>query len=273
MRGKFMKKFLMQAVYFLIVVLILNTVLFFTIQIYGDFSGYSDIAIGISRLFGINLMQNFSYPYFSRDMAEFWRRWHISLTTWFRDYVYIPLGGSRRGAWISIRNTFVIFILSGLWHGANWTFIIWGFLNAVYFLPLLLLRKNRTHVEIVAKGKLLPSGGELLGIIVTFSLTVFSWIFFRAESVGHALRYISGIFSSSLFSIPVFPRRRRALITIILTISFIIAEWCGREKQYAIADLWLENKFLRMAFYFIVFLVICVCGNISESVEFIYFQF
>jgi D-alanyl-lipoteichoic acid acyltransferase DltB (MBOAT superfamily) len=133
--------------------------LFFTFQIYGDFSGYSDIAIGASRLFGINLMQNFAYPYFSRDIAEFWRRWHISLSTWFRDYVYIPLGGSRHGKLTAIRNTFIIFVLSGFWHGANWTFVIWGFLNAVYFLPLMLLRKNRVHIDIVAKGKLLQGGG------------------------------------------------------------------------------------------------------------------
>ncbi|MEQ9581622.1 MAG: MBOAT family O-acyltransferase, partial [Arenibacter sp.] len=119
--------------------------LFFTFQIYGDFSGYSDIAIGTSRLFGFNLMQNFAFPYFSRDIAEFWRRWHISLSTWFRDYLYIPLGGSRGGTWMKIRNTFIIFIVSGFWHGANWTFVIWGFLNALYFLPLLLLNKNRVN--------------------------------------------------------------------------------------------------------------------------------
>jgi D-alanyl-lipoteichoic acid acyltransferase DltB (MBOAT superfamily) len=127
--------------------------LFFTFQIYGDFSGYSDIAIGTSRLFGFNLMQNFAFPYFSRDIAEFWRRWHISLSTWFRDYLYIPLGGSRGGTWMKVRNTFIIFIVSGFWHGANWTFLIWGFLNALYFLPLLLMKKNRAHTNTVAEGK------------------------------------------------------------------------------------------------------------------------
>jgi alginate O-acetyltransferase complex protein AlgI len=134
--------------------------IFFTFQIYGDFSGYSDIAIGTSRLFGFNLKQNFSFPYFSRDIAEFWRRWHISLSTWFRDYLYIPLGGSRGGNWIKIRNTFIIFILSGFWHGANWTFIVWGGLNAIYFLPLLLLNKNRVNTNTVAQGRYLPSFKE-----------------------------------------------------------------------------------------------------------------
>src|SRR5690606_16954384 len=160
--------------------------LFFTFQIYGDFSGYSDIAIGISKLFGIKLNKNFAFPYFSRDIAEFWRRWHISLSTWFRDYLYIPLGGSKDGVCKSVRNVFIIFIVSGLWHGANWTFIVWGFLNALYFLPVLLTKRNRNHIDIVARNKFLPNFKELLGIIVTFSLTVFAWIFFRAENLTHA---------------------------------------------------------------------------------------
>ena len=150
--------------------------LFFTFQIYGDFSGYSDIAIGISKLFGFNLIQNFAFPYFSRDIAEFWRRWHISLSTWFRDYLYIPLGGSKGGTWRTVRNIFIIFIVSGFWHGANWTFIIWGALNALYFLPLLILTKNRNNLEIVAKGKHLPTVNEFFNISMTFCLTVLAWI-------------------------------------------------------------------------------------------------
>ena len=142
--------------------------IFFTFQIYGDFSGYSDIAIGTSRLFGFNLKQNFAFPYFSRDIAEFWRRWHISLSTWFRDYLYIPLGGSRGGTWMKVRNTFIIFIVSGFWHGANWTFIVWGVLNALYFLPLLLLNKNRTNTDIVAHDKYLPSFKEFYKSISNF---------------------------------------------------------------------------------------------------------
>ena len=154
--------------------------IFFTFQIYGDFSGYSDIAIGTSRLFGFDLKQNFATPYFSRDIAEFWRRWHISLSTWFRDYLYIPLGGSRGGTWMKVRNTFAIFLVSGFWHGANWTFIIWGALNAIYFLPLLLTNNNRKNLGVVAEGKLLPSFRELFAMLTTFILTVFAWIFFRA---------------------------------------------------------------------------------------------
>ena len=182
--------------------------IFFAFQIYGDFSGYSDIAIGTSRLFGFQLMQNFAFPYFSRDIAEFWRRWHISLSTWFRDYLYIPLGGSRGSTNKKVRNIFIIFIVSGFWHGANWTFIIWGILNAFYFLPLLLFKTNRDNLNIAAEGKLLPTIREVLSIFSTFSLTVFAWIFFRAEDINHAISYISKIFSNSLFSIPaIFPKK------------------------------------------------------------------
>lgn len=141
---------------------------FFSIQIYCDFSGYSDIALGTSRLFGIELLRNFSFPYFSRDIAEFWRRWHISLTTWFRDYLYIPLGGSKGGTLMKIRNTFIIFLVSGFWHGANWTFIVWGGLNAVYFLPLMLTNSNRNNLEIVAQGRYFPSIREIFGMLITF---------------------------------------------------------------------------------------------------------
>lgn len=148
--------------------------IFFTFQIYCDFSGYSDMAIGMSRLFGFNLMKNFAFPYFSRDIAEFWRRWHISLSTWFRDYLYIPLGGSKGSLSKIVRNTFIIFLVSGFWHGANWTFIIWGFLNALYFLPLLLIKRNRKNLDIVAENRVLPSIRELLSMFTTFSLTVFA---------------------------------------------------------------------------------------------------
>lgn len=175
---------------------------FFTFQIYGDFSGYSDMAIGISRLLGFNLMKNFSFPYFSRDIAEFWRRWHISLSTWFRDYLYIPLGGSKGGMLKRVRNTFIIFIVSGFWHGANWTFVIWGFLNALYFLPLLLTENNRKNLDVVAPGKNIPSLKEFISIGGTFILTVFAWIFFRAENIEHAFSIISNIPSKELFRMP-----------------------------------------------------------------------
>lgn len=151
--------------------------LFFTFQIYCDFSGYSDIALGTARLFGIELLRNFAFPYFSRDIAEFWRRWHISLSSWFKDYLYIPLGGSRGGTWIKIRNTFIIFLVSGFWHGANWTFIVWGLLNALYIMPSIVLNTHRNNLDSVAKGKHVPAVRDVLAIGATFGLTVFAWIF------------------------------------------------------------------------------------------------
>ena len=246
--------------------------LFFTFQIYGDFSGYSDIAIGTSRLFGFDLMQNFNFPYFSRDIAEFWRRWHISLSTWFRDYLYIPLGGSRGGTWMKVRNTFIIFIVSGFWHGANWTFIVWGALNAIYFLPLLLTNNNRNNLETVSQGKIFPSLKELSFMLLTFGLTVFAWIFFRAENIGHAISYISEILSSSLFEIPKFSAMRNALTTIILVVIFVLVEWKGREGQYAIANSFLKRERpVRWVYYLtIVFLIFWFQG---DKQGFIYFQF
>lgn len=242
--------------------------LLFTFQIYGDFSGYSDIAIGTSRLFGFNLMRNFAFPYFSRDIAEFWRRWHISLSTWFRDYLYIPLGGSRGGTAMKVRNTFIIFLVSGFWHGASWTFVIWGALNALYFLPLLLLKQNRNNLETVAKGKYLPNIDELFKMGATFSLTVLAWVFFRAENVGHAFSYLSEIFSVSLFTYPeVFPIK-----LFVLLVGFLVAEWFGRENEFAIADLgekW--HKPIRWGVYYA--LVISIFAFSGSKQEFIYFQF
>ncbi|WP_438966784.1 MBOAT family O-acyltransferase [Flavobacterium sp.] len=242
--------------------------LFFTFQIYGDFSGYSDIAIGTSRLFGFDLMQNFNFPYFSRDIAEFWRRWHISLSTWFRDYLYFPLGGSREGTLKKIRNTFLIFIVSGFWHGANWTFIIWGALNALYFLPLLLTNSNRDNLDIVSKGRLVPTLQEVFKMLFTFSLTVFAWIFFRADNVAHALNYVSKIFSKELFLKPeIFPTK----IIIIIAI-FIFIEWLGRENEYAMAKIghrW--KRFYRLALYYaIIISIFFLKGN---EQKFIYFDF
>jgi len=242
--------------------------LFFAFQIYGDFSGYSDIAIGTARLFGFNLMQNFAFPYFSRDIAEFWRRWHISLSSWFRDYLYIPLGGSRGSKWKQIRNVFAIFIISGFWHGANWTFIIWGLLNAIYFLPLLLLNKNRNHLGVVAEGKLFPSLKELYSIFLTFILTVLAWIFFRANNIEHAISYMSEIFSSSFFYTPeIFPKK-----TFILVLFFILIEWFGRNEKYAIEKI--LNKIakpLRWTIYYALVLIILYFSDSKQ--DFIYFQF
>jgi D-alanyl-lipoteichoic acid acyltransferase DltB (MBOAT superfamily) len=239
---------------------------FFSVQIYGDFSGYSDIAIGVSKLFGFRLMQNFSFPYFSRDIAEFWRRWHISLTTWFRDYVYIPLGGSRRGTAISIRNIFIIFLLSGFWHGAKWTFVLWGLLNALYFLPLLVTKNNRKNMGIVAAGKYLPTIKEMLSIILTFLLTSFAWIFFRSESVSSSMSYISRIFTSDFFDFSSFSIGRKTIFIFL----FILIEWVGRKNLYAIENIRL-NKFMRWLFYYAILGSIILFSGISQT--FIYFQF
>jgi len=242
--------------------------LFFTFQIYGDFSGYSDIALGTARLFGIDLLRNFAFPYFSRDIAEFWRRWHISLSSWFRDYLYIPLGGSKGGTWMKVRNTFIIFIVSGFWHGANWTFIIWGLLNALYIMPSIIFNTNRNHLDIVAQGRYFPTFREVIAMVVTFSLTVFAWIFFRAKDVTHAFSYIGQIFSGSLFTVPqVLPT-----LLLVLILIFLIIEWLGREQQYAIAHLGITwNKPARWAFYFLVINAILLFQGKEQ--QFIYFQF
>jgi len=246
--------------------------LFFTFQIYGDFSGYSDIAIGTSRLFGFDLMRNFNFPYFSRDIAEFWRRWHISLSTWFRDYLYIPLGGSRGGTWMRVRNLFIIFIVSGFWHGANWTFIVWGALNAIYFLPLLLTKNNRNNLDTVAQGRNIPSIREFSFMLLTFSLTVFAWIFFRSNNIGHAISYISEILSYSIFTVPYFKDGSLAIPIVIIVLVFIVIEWLGRESQYAIAQLGLKWKRpLRYAMYYTILFAIIWFGGREQ--QFIYFQF
>jgi alginate O-acetyltransferase complex protein AlgI len=241
---------------------------FFAFQIYGDFSGYSDIAIGTSRLFGFNLMRNFAFPYFSRDIAEFWRRWHISLSTWFRDYLYIPLGGSRGGLTMKIRNTFIIFIVSGFWHGANWTFIIWGALNAIYFLPLLLSKNNRNNMQIVAYNNRLPSLKDLSAILFTFFLTTIAWIFFRADNIIHALEILKKIFSFSFFSkLQIFPQTLFFLIFI-----FFFLEWIGRRNEYAIEKIgFSRSRPIRWLFY--IGLVLLVFLFQGKEQEFIYFQF
>ena len=246
--------------------LILGAV-FFAFQIYGDFSGYSDIAIGTSRLFGFNLMQNFAFPYFSRDIAEFWRRWHISLSTWFRDYLYIPLGGSRGGTWMKIRNTFIIFLVSGFWHGANWTFIVWGGLNAIYFLPLLLTKNNRNNLDIVARGRILPSFKDCGLILLTFVSTVFAWIFFRARDLSQAFDIIGEIFSTTIFNrFEVFSGKLVGFL-----IVFMLAEWLGRDSKYALGKAYLWPKWIRFSIYSLIIFAIFVYSG--QQQEFIYFQF
>jgi D-alanyl-lipoteichoic acid acyltransferase DltB (MBOAT superfamily) len=246
--------------------LVLGAVLF-AFQIYGDFSGYSDIALGVSRLFGIELLKNFSFPYFSRDIAEFWRRWHISLSSWFRDYLYIPLGGSKGGLIMKIRNTFIIFLVSGFWHGANWTFIIWGGLNALYFMPLLITDKNRQNLEVVAMGKLIPSFKEIFQILLTFLLTCFAWIFFRAASVSQAISYIGKICNKTILSIPPhLPYKVLSLVGIMLLI-----EWINRNMFHGL-EIKRFNPWLRRVLYLVIIYIILRYANFGNN-EFIYFQF
>ncbi len=243
-------------------------VLLFTFQIYCDFSGYSDIAIGTGKLFDIELMRNFAFPYFSRDIAEFWRRWHISLSSWFRDYVYIPLGGSKVSIGKKIRNTFIIFLLSGLWHGANWTFIVWGFINAVYFLPLLLTNKNRSNLNVIAEGKILPGFTELRKLIFTFLITNLAWVFFRSDSLHQAFEIIAKIFSYSLIS----PLNVKGSSTVfVLILILVLVEWFNRDKQHALQFDTDTKPYVRYAAYFLVaFGIVFLQG---KQLGFIYFQF
>ena len=235
----------------------------FSIQIYCDFSGYSDIAIGFSKLFGIDLMQNFRTPYFSRDIAEFWRRWHISLSTWFRDYLYIPLGGSRGSTLLKVRNTFAIFIVSGFWHGANWTFIIWGLINALLFLPLLLAKRNRNNLDH-------PSLKDFHRIAITFIITTIAWVFFRANSLAHAIDYLDGIrlnaTGNSLHIKPVL----MAYIALLL-----LGDWFGRKHHFALNllndGLWGRYAILRIGTYLL--LSYLILRYIGGQQNFIYFQF
>ena len=250
--------------------LLLAAVLF-TFQIYGDFSGYSDIAIGTAKLFGIKLMRNFNMPYFSRDIAEFWRRWHISLTTWFRDYVYIPLGGSRVSKAKIVRNTFVIFLLSGFWHGANWTFIVWGAYHALLLLPLILLGKNRKHTDVVATGRFLPSLKEMGQMLLTFLLAVVGWIVFRANTIEEAWNYICGLFNKSLFSVPWLDNRHYYLPVAISIAVMLVVEWFQRNKEHAFDLSGIKSHVLKFGIYYVMVAALFLLGGHAES--FIYFQF
>ncbi len=244
----------------------------FAFQIYGDFSGYSDIAIGTSKLFGIRLMRNFNVPYFSRDIAEFWRRWHISLTTWFRDYIYIPLGGSRCSDAKIIRNTFVIFLVSGIWHGANWTFILWGAYHALLFLPLILLKKNRRYRTIVAEDRLLPTPKEIVNILLTFLLVAIGWVIFRSDSIGSAVEYYRGMFETDTFrGLYMFFLLPETRIKALFIVIMIVVEWINRKNEHG---LWLRpgiSWYFRYPVYIaIVTSIIMYCGS---NQSFIYFQF
>ncbi len=243
-------------------------VVLFAFQIYGDFSGYSDIAIGTGRLFGFSLMRNFAYPYFSRDIGEFWRRWHISLSTWFRDYLYIPLGGSRvTTKYKLLRNVMIIFLVSGFWHGANWTFVVWGAINAIYFIPLLLRGKNRSNLNTVAEGSLLPSFSEFFNILLTFTLVCFAWIFFRASSITEAFSYIGHLMSGwkGLVTIP------KLSIAFIFVGILIVCDWIQRDKLHPLE---LNNvPFIGRMLIYYTLIGLILFFKPDEVIDFIYFQF
>jgi D-alanyl-lipoteichoic acid acyltransferase DltB (MBOAT superfamily) len=242
----------------------------FAIQIYGDFSGYSDIALGSARLLGFELLQNFSFPYFSRDIAEFWRKWHISLTSWFRDYLYVPLGGSKVGTMRRIYNTIVVFLVSGFWHGANWTFIAWGLYNAICFIPLLVTDKNRVNMGVVAQGRTFPGFKEMLQMMATFLLLCLGWIFFRANSMGQVIQYIQSIFTTELFTVP--DSNYFSTIVFIIVPLMLLIEWWGRGGKYALENLQLRmNSPMRFIFYIALAACIMLFSGVEE--EFIYFQF
>ncbi|MCD4743972.1 MAG: hypothetical protein K8R67_16035 [Desulfobacteraceae bacterium] len=257
-------------------------IIFFAFQIYSDFSGYSDIAIGSAKLLGFNLMTNFRTPYFSRDIPEFWRRWHISLTSWFKDYVYIPLGGSHGTKTLAVRNIFIIFLISGIWHGANWTFLIWGLYSAVCFFPSFIQKTHRLNTDNIANGNFLPKPRELVSIIFTFLLICLGWVFFRSPNLSISIDYIwsffNGLFTTGLLQyspstlihflpkemIPVF-------INSLISIVFLLTiEWFGRDIDNIIDfKLGTIKSFI---FYNIILFMILLLGNFNHE-EFIYFQF
>ncbi|MBQ4005339.1 MAG: MBOAT family protein [Muribaculaceae bacterium] len=250
--------------------LLLGAVLF-SFQIYCDFSGYSDIAIGSAKLFGIKLMRNFSVPYFSRNMSEFWRRWHISLLTWFRDYVYIPLGGSRCAQWKIIRNVFVVYLLSGLWHGANWTFILWGVFHAVLILAYRFLGFNAKHKEIVAHNSSLPNLKEAFSMVVTFILATIGWVLFRAETIADAWHYFTSLFTRSMFDLGSVDVGKKALV---LCLVLLVVDWIGRKREHPLqfdGNGLMRHRACRWALYYSLIAAIIFLQGHQEA--FIYFQF
>jgi len=246
--------------------LILGAV-YFAFQIYGDFSGYSDMALGMSKLFGLDLLRNFNYPYFSRDIAEFWRRWHISLTTWFRDYLYIPLGGSKGGVWMKVRNTFIIFLVSGFWHGASWTYIVWGLINAIYFLPLLLSNSNRKNLDTIALRWDFDSVKTVINILSTFLITCVAWVFFRAKTITDAVLYLKQIITNGNFSSQYLDNERYNYELLLMVGLFVWVEWNSRTKAEPISG---KRSLLKVA---LAILAIMAFGTFSDYKEFIYFQF
>jgi D-alanyl-lipoteichoic acid acyltransferase DltB (MBOAT superfamily) len=245
----------------------------FTIQIYCDFSGYSDIAIGCARLFGINLMRNFNYPYFSRSIPEFWRRWHISLTTWFRDYIYFPLGGSRCEKWKILRNVYIVWAISGLWHGASWHFVFWGLFHATLLAIYNIFGINTKFNHVVAYGKFLPSIKEFFQMALTFCLAVFGWIIFRAESMAQAIDYFVHMLTNPFIS-----KGMRFGEATMWCILFLMIEWVQRDKQHALQftnTKPFNYRIVRWTIYLIIIGMsyVAYMERFYDNSPFIYFQF
>jgi len=239
---------------------------FFFIQVYGDFSGYSDIAIGTGKLFGFSLTRNFAFPFFATQITEFWQRWHMSLTTWCRDYIYIPLGGNRKGKWRQFFNTLMTFSVMGLWHGAQWTYVIWGVLNALYFIPGMFLKKtiSLSTPENIQKTGLF----KVFGMTAVFLSVAVSLVFFRSPDLESSLLYFQGMFSSSLIDVPQLPETE----VLVLLAAFFAVEWLQRNKQHTLEfDSSQQLTFLRWSAYLIIAFLINWYGYIPK--EFIYFQF
>ena len=242
----------------------------FSFQIYGDFSGYSDIAIGSAKLLGFELLSNFKFPYFSRNIAEFWRRWHVSLSSWFRDYLYIPLGGSKSGTAKALRNTFVIFLVSGFWHGASWNFIIWGFIHACFFLPLLLLRQNRKYTsETISENRYLPNLKELAQVLFTFSLVSLAWIFFRQTDSQLALDFIKRMVSNAIEYPEQFKTWPKIDAGIFWIIPFVVYDWINRRNERSVRF----PKFIVLRWTMYVIMIFCIFMFSNRDQAFIYFQF
>lgn len=250
--------------------LLLASILY-TIQIYGDFSGYSDMAIGSAKLLGFRFRDNFLFPYFSRNMNEFWRRWHISLNTWFVDYVYIPLGGSRDGKWHTIRNIMIVFLLSGLWHGADWSFVAWGAYHGLLLVLLILLNRNTKYEHVVAYDRWLPSFKELGQMLLVFALATFGWMMFRADNMTQFIDYTRHMFSANLLSVPYLINRAyyMPLFATILLMFFI--EWLNRSQQHGLGCVTKWHA-LNFALYYAL-IVLMYRLSASGDVQFIYFQF
>lgn len=246
---------------------ILVGVFLFAFQIYGDFSGYSDMAIGLGKLLGFNLTRNFAYPYLSRNVAEFWRKWHISLSSWFKDYIYIPLGANTSGKWVYIRNILIVFLLSGFWHGANWNFIAWGSVNAIFYFIYVLLKKDTLSID-NSSNKFFNSLKSICNILLTFSLIGISWIFFRAEAINLSFKILNHLFVNSIFTLPTyFPKKIIFSILILLFLEFL------QQKKKHVLEINDLNLFDRWIIYILISILILYNSTYYKESPFIYFQF